>query len=1032
MNKNYLFKHEKSGIRYLIFTLLALILNVGVYGQEITVSGIITGADDNQPIIGCSVIIIGQNKGTVTDLNGFYTIKVNVGGVLKFSYVGMEPQSITVSKPKLDVKLKSSAIALDEVVAIGYGTVKKKELTGAVAQIKSEDIANSVTSDLGNALQGKISGVNIISNSGAPGESSEILIRGITSVSGGNTPLFVVDGVPQEGDPRIGTNEIETIDVLKDAASCAIYGTRGAAGVILITTKQGKAGQLKLSIDANYGVQHITSSLQLMNSEEQTYFDIVSTRNLSNTPDDQMVLNIQRYTKGFQNNTNIGDVVFKDLAPTQNYSINISGGTKEISYNVVGGFYKTDGVVINSGFDRFNTRANTTYKSGKWQIGASLGLTSEMIEKSPAGIITQAIKYYPTQDAFDPNNNNSLVTFGGDALNRLNYVVESLKSHDNLNRTTSLANFNVRYNLSKTLSISSRLGTNFVNDYEKAYYVYQETRDVNGNLVGNPTNGYVSMKSARRTSFSWDGGLNYQKSFKNQKITAFLGYSLEEYTYDTFTAKKTGLLTNTINVLDAATLDQSASSGNSNYDNSLIGLIGRVQYDYKSKYLFSATMRRDGSSKFAKENRYGYFPSASAAWNVSDENFWKPLKDVANSFKLRASYGTTGNQSFSPYSYSSSITSGIDELYGSDATNVTGYGSVQTGFANALVKWETSIQSNFGFDLAMFNNKLSITGELYNTNKKDMLFPIILPGSAGGGKNASVTLNVGDMTNKGVELSMGYRTKTGQVNWDFSGTFSTNSNVITKINGLGGFTYTNDYGLINGATAQSQVTVLTEGHEAGAFYLYPTDGIADTHEKLANFQKIKPTARMGDLIYVDTNKDGVISDADRVYSGSGLPKYELGFNVKADYKGFDISVQLYSALGHKIMNGAKATAFTYGRAKDLLYAWSEANPVTSIPAYYGDLKSSSTNYMGYTTQWLEDGSYLRFKTITLGYNIPSKIIKKFGLSKLRVYLTSQNPITITKYTGYDPEIGGGVASRGLDKGNYPVTSLYSAGLNINF
>jgi len=489
-------------------------------------------------------------------------------------------------------------------------------------------------------------------------------------------------------------------------------------------------------------------------------------------------------------------------------------------------------------------------------------------------------------------------------------------------------------------------------------------------------------------------------------------------------------LTNAISVLNAATLDQIAYSGN-NYVNTLIGLIGRVQYEYKSKYLFSASLRRDGSSKFAKENFFGYFPSASAAWNVSDEKFWAPMKNVANSFKLRASYGTTGNQNFAPYGPSATITSGIDQLYGPAGSEVTGYGSTQTSFSNALVKWETSIQSNFGFDLAMLNNKLTFSAEYYDTYKKDMLFPISLPGSTGGGRNATVVLNVGNMTNRGFEFAAGYRTRTGKVNWDFGGTFSTNKNVITKINGLGGFTYTNDFGLISGAQAQSQVTVLAEGYEAGAFFLYPTNGIADTNEKLANYQRLDPTARKGDLIYVDSNKDGKISDADRIYSGSGLPEYELGFNVKADYNGIDVAVQLYSAIGHEIMNGAKATAYSYGRHKDLVYAWSEANPNTSIPAYRGDLKSNA-NYRGYTDQWVEDGSYLRFKAITLGYSFNNKAIKKIGLSKLRVYLTSQNPITITNYSGFDPEVGGGVSARGLDKGNYPITSLYSAGVKINF
>lgn len=1032
MNKNYLLKSLKVRIRYLLLTLVAVFTITNMQAQEISVTGTVVGADDGYPIIGASVVVEGQNKGTVTNLDGVYVIKTKIGTTLKFSYIGMMSQSIKVTGAKLDVRLKSNTIALDEVVAIGYGTVKKKELIGAVAQVKAEDIASSVSSDLGSALQGKVSGVNIVASSGAPGASSEILIRGVSSISGSNTPLYVVDGVPQEGDPRIGANEIETIDILKDAASCAIYGTRGAAGVILITTKQGKAGQLRVAFDASYGVQHITSGTSLMNSAEQTYFDIVSLRNIStNVPDDQFVLNLQKYQKGFQNDNDIMTAVITDYTPTQTYNFNISGGNKELTYNVVAGYYDQQGVVVNSGFSRFNTRANTNYKSGKWQIGTSIGLTTEDKDTSPSGIFTQAIKYYPTQDQYDPNGDDVPTTFSGDGLNRLSYIVESLTAYDKTKRVNALANFNANLTINKFLRFTARGGITYGNDYGKAYRVYREVKDIYGGIVGSPSGSYVDMNAVRRNSFTYDAGFNYQRTFKKHKFTGYLGYSREKYSLEQFEAKKTGLLTNTISVLNAATGDQSATSG-FDYTNTLIGSIARLQYDYKGKYLFSGTMRADQSSKFSKENRTGYFPSVSLGWSVSDEKFWKPLEDVATSLKLRASYGTTGNQNFTPYSNASSITSNIDAVYSNGTTEASGSGAIQTSYSNALVKWETSIQGNLGFDLSLFDNKITVSGEYYNTKKNDMLFPISVPGSTGGGTNATVVLNVGDMTNQGYELALSYKFQTAKVKWNLNSTFSTNKNIITKINGLGGFTFTNDYGLVSGAKDQSQVTVLAEGYEAGAFFLYKTNGIIDTHEKLAEYSKISPNPQMGDLIYVDSNKDGVISNADRVYCGSGLSKFEIGGNIKAEYENFDLLIQLYSAIGQKIMNGAKATAFSYGRASELIYAWSEANPITSIPAYRGDLKSSSANYKGYTDQWLEDGTFLRVKNVTLGYSLPKKALKLFKVDKLRVFVSAQNPLTLTNYTGYDPEVGGGVSNRGLDKGNYPVTSLYSAGVNLNF
>ncbi len=1017
--------------KYLVFVLFVVFSLSAAFAQKAVVKGVVKSTEDNLPIIGVSVLVKGTNVGTITDLDGNYSVSAKNGDIIQFSYIGLMSQELKVSGSVLNVLLMPSAVALDEVVAIGYGTVKKKELTGAVAQVKAEDISNIITSDLGSALQGQISGVNVIASSGAPGSSSEILIRGVSSVSGSNTPLFVVDGIPQESDPQLSTNEIETIDVLKDAASCAIYGTRGAAGVILITTKQGKAGKMKVSADGSYGVQHITSSIPLMNSAQQTYFDIVYNRNLTTgITDDVIVLNLSKFPLGFQYDTDLSKIVFIDYAPTQSYNVNLSGGTKEISYNVTAGYYKTDGIIRNSGFDRFNTRINTTYKSGNWSMGASIGLTSENTAKAASNMITQTIKYYPTQASLDLNNSEPIITVGGDFGTRLGSVIESFQTENNTNSVKLSSNFNAKYQISKSLSISSRLGININSDYGKIFKPYQEIYDIWGVLVGSMENSFVTMNTSRRTSMSWDGGLNYLNKINDHKITGFVGLSAETYNYDMFTATRTGIGSNNIKVLNGGTLTQAASSGN-NYEYKLLGQMARLQYDYQGKYLFSATLRHDGSSKFNSDNYFGWFPSASAAWNISDEKFWKKYEKTVNNFKLRASYGSTGNQNFPAYSNVASIVTGYDYAFGASGSEVNSLGAIQQNFANAQVVWESSIQSNIGVDLGFMKNKITFSAEYYNTKKKDMLFPIGLPGSAGAGTNANVVLNVGNMTNQGLEFTAGYKTQTGKVNWNFTGTFSTNSNVITKMNGLGNFKYTDDSGLINGAKTQSQITVLAEGYEAGAFFLYKTDGLANTYEKLAAYQLLNANARMGDLIYVDSNKDGLITDADRVYSGSGLPKYEIGFTIRADYKGFDFSTQLYSALGHEIMNGSKATAYSYGRHLDLLYSWSEANPLSVIPTYRGDLKAHD-NFKGYTDMWLEDGSYLRFKNITLGYSLDKKLIRKLGLEKLRFYVTAQNPITITKYTGYDPEVGGGVTSRGLDKGNYPVTSLYTGGININF
>lgn len=1001
-----------------------------VFAQTEKIQGTITDNDNGESIPGVTVQVVGQSGGTISDIDGKYSIDAAMGSVLKFSFIGMKPKKVTVTKVIHNVSMKSSSIGLDEVVAIGYGTSKKKELTGAVAQVKAEDLSRIVTSDLGTALQGQVAGVNIIASSGDPGASSEILIRGISSIDGSNTPLFVVDGIPQEGDPGLSTNEIETLDILKDAASCAIYGTRGAAGVILITTKQGKAGSISLSVNGSYGVQSITSGTPLMNTVDQSYFDLVNNRNVTGTYDDEIQLGLSKQPKGFTNNTDISDIVFVDYASVQDYNATISGGSKELSYNVVAGYYKKDGVIINSAFERFNTRINTVYKHDKWLINSSVGLTDEETDKAAGNLIVQSIKYRPTQDMIDPDATDAITGIAdANESNRLNNVLESFQNTDNLKRTKAFANFKINYKIAESLTFTSSLGTTITNDYRQKFNPYQETILANGTVSGSSsaTTSYVEMSAGRKSALSADAGLSYSKKFnKVHSVKAIAVASIEKYVYGGFWAKQYGVSNNAIELLSGTTTNPSVGA-TTNYVNTLVGNIGRVQYGYKSKYLLSASVRVDGSSKFAEENRWGVFPSASAAWNISDEKFFKPIKKVANRMKIRASYGTVGNQNFSAYSYSNGIILGSDYLFG----NTLNSGATQQSYANSAVQWETSVQSNVGVDLGLFSNKLTFTAEYYNTKKENMLFPLVLPSSAGTGIKGKTMLNIGNMTNQGFELAAGYKVQMDEVLVRFNGTFSTNKNEVTEIYGLDGFVYTDDSGLISGAANTSKVTGIAKGYEAGAFFIYKTDGIVDTHERLAEYQKLNPAAQMGDLVHVDTNGDGAISEGDKTYGGSGLPEYEIGFNMNVDYKGFDLSMNWYAALGHEIMNGAKATAFGYGRHQDLLYAWSEANPETSIPAYRGDTKAHA-NYSGYTDLWLEDGSYLRLKAVTLGYSLSPRIVENMGLGKFRIYVSAQNPLTITNYTGYDPEIGGGVKSRGLDKGNYPVSSLYLVGLNVKF
>lgn len=1016
-----------------------------INAQSVQVQGVVS--DDMGAIPGVTIQVEGKSGGTISDIDGKYLIAAEKGDVLHFSFIGMEDQNVTVTGALHNVTMKSGAIGLEEVVTIGYGTVKKKELTGAVAQVKAEDISRLVTADVGSALQGLVAGVNV-TNSGSPGENSSILIRGITSIDGNNTPLFVVDGIPQEGDPRLSPNEIQTMDILKDAASCAIYGTRGAAGVILITTKQGKAGSLRVSVDANYGVQNITSSTALMNSEEQSYSEFLYHQH-GGANNDEMNLKYLRSTSSFQNNSDLSEVIFVDYAPVQSYNAMISGGSKDITYSLTAGYYDQNGIILNSDFERFNMRANTTYKNGKWKINGTVGMIIEERERTPGYIITQTIKYQPTMPMFDPENDESFQSSGVGGSNEstnAGWVMEALKNTDHSNRNTSFGNLNLNYEIMKGLNFGTRIGVRASNEYRHRFDPFNEILDSEGNLINDPIkDSGVQMDASRNVSMTWDASLTYRKKFnKRHNVTAVVAQSLERYQFDAFGGSRSYVDNNNIQVINGALENAIIESGN-NYVNKLVGTIGRAQYDYKGKYLVSASVRRDGSSKFSEENRFGVFPSASAAWNISDERFWSGMKETVNNFKMRASYGAVGNQSFPAYRYSTGIVNGIDYAFlsGTSQRKVdVAYGAAMTGYANPNVQWETSIQGNYGVDLGLFNNQVTFTAEYYNTRKEDMLMPIRVPSSNGSLPNlqtdhvkySTVYLNVGNMTNQGFEFATSYKTKIGAVNMNFSGTFSTNNNVVTKINDAtsDGYILLDDGGLVNGRRSTSQITALAVGHEAGAFFIFETDGIANTEAQLAKYQEIDPLARLGDVMYKDHDGDGQVrSSGDRVYGGSGLPEYEVGFNTTANYKDFDFSMQWYSAIGHEIMNGSKATAYSWGRHKDLVYQFSQANPTSTIPAYRGE-PNQNPNYNGYTDLWLEDGTFLRLKEITLGYTLPQRLSDRAKLRSLRFYVSAQNSLTFTKYEGFDPEVGGNLSSKGLDKGNYPISAIYTVGLNLKF
>lgn len=1021
--------------RYMLFVML-IFYTLSMYSQKITVKGKVIDAANNLEVIGAAVQVEGNSLGTITDIDGNFVLQgVPEKGNLVFSFVGYKTVKAAIKNGKFyNIKLQEDTKVLDEVVVVGYGSMRKKEVTGAVARVNSEEITKISTSDLGTALQGMVAGVNVQASSGEPGAKSNIQIRGISSISGSSAPLYVVDGVPFEGDPGLSNNEIASIDILKDAASAAIYGTRGASGVILITTKKGKEGEMKVALDGYYGFQHITSKVHLLDANEETFVTVMANRmaETKNT-DDLAWSSLKNYPVNFFNNTRLYDCIINNNAPIQNYSANFSGGQKNLTYNMTVNYFDQEGVLINSDYKRYNIRSNTNFKRGKWNINANLAMQIED-QLSPAwALLNDAYDYSPLRSPVDPNLD--IFNTAGDPgeIQGISYTLGRLKERNDKNTESFNGNFYIAYGILPGLSVSTRLSFGYLNQKmvmtRPEFEVYNQDGE---RVVSSNYRSQIKDTHSKNTSMTWESMVNYNRKIKKHDFKFTGVFSMEKYTYEMFFASIMDLYTNEIPNLNAGSSDMSVGTGDGQWGqdrtSTLIGILARLQYSYADKYMVSVSVRRDGSSKFSKENRWGMFPSLSLGWNISEERFWDRLRWMVNSFKLRLSYGTTGNQNFADYSYAPAIYKNYDYAFGTGAKETLVNGLTQLGFANPNVKWETTQQLNAGIDLAFMNNKLILGLDVYKSNKKNMLFPMVVPPSSGGGQNSTVTLNAGNMENKGVELSLTHRNKIHGVNYSLTGTFTKNKNEITSMAGKNSLYFFSEGKPIY--SGSDYVTAIKEGYEAGAFFVMPTNGVINTEQKLAEYQKLVSSSRMGDLMYVDTNKDGILNDDDRVYAGSGMPDFELGLNFAADYKGFDFSMNWYASVGNDIINATKIYSYQKKTSKDLIYMWTPTNNTSTIPSYRNE---QHNNYRAHTDMWVEDGSFVRLKNIMLGYSLPKKVVSKLRLGKCRFYIAADNLLTLTKYDGYDPEVGSnGLSRRGLDFGTYPISIQMRGGFQLNF
>lgn len=987
------------------------------------------------PLVGANVIAVNTLYGAATDTEGNYTISLPAGTyTVSARYIGFETQTldnvvvIEDQTTSLDFQLDDQAFLSSDVVVIGYGVQQKREVTGSVTSVKMQTYAKVPTLNSAAALQGQATGVNIEFNDGAPATNANIKIRGTGTVND-NDPLFVIDGVPSEIN-YVSPSDIESIDILKDASSAAIYGARAANGVILISTKRGKRNMpVVINFKTFIGSQSLDKQYDVLNTSQ--YANHMATM-LTNAgePIPGWVTDIQS-NPGNWPSTSWQDIYYQD-APMRNYELSMAGGSDWINYSIAGSYAKRDGIVMRTGQEKTSIRINSDITKGKFKIGQSLSLTRAKNQYQSHGgweggyRVLTVPSVIPLYDPSMPGGYGQGDPANGLPLMENPIAFQAMRDNDET-FDYILASIYGEYEIIDDLKFKIQASKNIEEFYD---YEFGRTFGVPSLAADN----YLYELRGKTDHTIVENTLTYKLNIDSHNITAMAGYAREQKDYRDIYGGVSRLPSETTNVLSIGEKDPYISGGA--WSDRLESLFGRIIYDYDDKYLFQFNIRRDGSSRFNTEDRYGVFPSASIGWRISKEPFFSSITEI-NDLKLRASYGVLGNNQIDRYAYIAGLyinpgSSEFGYVFGDDQQVYTG--AAFPNIASGSIKWETSKTIDFGLDMALFDNMIEVTADYYQKTTENMLLNIPLPWSAGVWEGPIA--NVGEVKNTGFELSSSYRNFEGDFKYSISANFSTYANEVVKLSGVEGDAYFGGY-LEYGDT--NPVTKTEVGHEIGAFWLWETGGIFQSDQEVLdhtgpNGEVLQPNAQPGDMIFNDTNNDGVLSDDDRVYMGSAIPDFELGLNFYASYKNFDITAFIYGAFGRDLFNAARwqleRMSEWENQSTAVLDAWTPTNTDTDVPrAVFTDPNQNSRP----SDRFLEDASYLRIKNIEIGYTIPQSLLKYTGLSKARVYVSAENLVTITGYSGYDPGVSGGsVFARGVDRAVYPFAKTYIMGIDLSF
>ena len=1015
-----------TGLTYKVLSNnLVVVTKITDVVQAITVTGKVTSAA-GEPLQNVSVRVKGSAAGVSTGADGSYTLAVPDGATLQFSSVGFEPQEIAVSgQTVINVVLKTSTKDIEQVVVVGYGTQRRRDLTGSITSVSGSELSKQPVLTATQALQGKVAGVQIIS-SGQPNSLPTVRVRGTGSMLGGSNPLYVVDGIITDDIRNINSADIVTFDVLKDASATAIYGMRAANGVLIITTKKGRVGKMIISYDASLGVKEASKLVNMAGAKQ--YANYKNEASIYYGSGDSLVTASQLAAG---NNTDWFDAILR-RGFWQNHNLSLSGGNDKITYFLSAGYIGEEGIVQTNKFDRFTLRSNNEYKiSNAIKVSTLISYSRGNLRDIDLGVFNSAYRAAPYVAIKQGN------LYGNTSLsNNVNNPLLALDKIDNRgidNRLQSSIAIDIKP--LKWLALRSSFGTD-LDFYNNTAYAYQFASTGDNSVFfekgGNQLRPKSSLDVSRNnaTRWVWDNTITATKAFGKHNFTLLAGTTAEEYYFNSLSGRRTDVPAERSQWYLGTGTPSSVDNDNTGDKYTRNSYLGRLNYNYDGRYLLTATIRADGTSKFAAGNHWGYFPSIGLGWNITREAFMSSQK-LFNNLKLRGSYGKVGNDQINSNTYLNIATINAPYFFGQ--TPVQNYGISFTQLPDPNVKWEVTKEYDLGIDFSLLKNKLSGEIDYYNKEVKDALININIPGTLPDA-DSRYTTNAASFVNKGVEVSLEWKDNISkEISYNIGGNVSFNTNRITGLNG--------GQAIEDGGNGQGFTTRSDNGQPIGSFYLLQADGIFKNDAQIA--ASAQKDARPGDLIYKDISgpngkPDGKIDDYDRAFSGSYQPKVSFGINGGVNYKNFDLNVGGYGTTGGKIYNGKKQSVGADPRdnieAKVANGRWTPNNPSNSIPR-------ASLGLLPNSTYFLESGDYFRINNLTVGYTIADAILSKYKITKLRVYATVQNLATFTRYSGFTPElfnpgdgshIAGSPLNAGIELNSYPSTRTFAFGINLSF